>query len=191
MNTLMLERPGRISPSSSRRVEEGVGASGLPLEGSIAGNLTLHARPDEWRAYLKRLGQERSRVESLPAHVPVPVEEELFKGLASTLPPSFWMAQGGLVSGCTSCVFVTATHHGGTIPLVSGQAYLVLLTRTDPTQEVRLLQARPPEPWEPIVPDADHAYTVGEMARAWKSLGREITEDDVPLSVDPDDYPLF
>jgi hypothetical protein len=54
-----------------------------------------------------------------------------------------------------------------------------------PTDELIL------NPWEPIVPDADRAYTVEQMAQAWKSIGREITKDDVPLSVDPDEYPLF
>jgi hypothetical protein len=52
-------------------------------------------------------------------------------------------------------------------------------------------EVKAPGPWEPIVPDTGRAYIVGQMAQAWTSLRREITEDDVPLSVDPDDYPLF
>jgi hypothetical protein len=47
------------------------------------------------------------------------------------------------------------------------------------------------ETWEPVVPDTGQAYTVQQMAQAWKAIGRPVTEDDVPLSVDPDDYPLF
>src|SRR5260370_84752 len=44
---------------------------------------------------------------------------------------------------------------------------------------------------EPLVADTDHAYTIEQMAQAFRAVGRPITEDDVELSVDPDDYPLF
>jgi hypothetical protein len=49
----------------------------------------------------------------------------------------------------------------------------------------------PPEAWEALVPDTDRAYTVQQMAQAWKASGQPIPEDDAALSVDPDDYPLF
>jgi hypothetical protein len=131
MNALMVKQPGRISPSSSRRVEEAIVASGLPLQASIAGNLALPDSTAVWLASVERVGQERSRVEPLPAHVPPPVEEELLQGLVFTLAPTFWTAQGGLVRGCANCVFLTALHHGNTIPVAPRQAYLVRLTRTD------------------------------------------------------------
>ncbi len=56
-----------------------------------------------------------------------------------------------------------------------------------------LLEREEPEAesWQPIVPDTDGAYTVQQMARAWKAIGRQVVEDEIPLSVDPDDYPLF
>jgi hypothetical protein len=44
---------------------------------------------------------------------------------------------------------------------------------------------------QPVVPDTARAYSFQQMARAWKSIGRQVAEDEVPLSVDPDDYPLF
>ncbi len=44
---------------------------------------------------------------------------------------------------------------------------------------------------ESVIPDADRAYSVHQMARAWQAISSPITEDEVPLSVDPDDYPLF
>jgi hypothetical protein len=192
MDALMLERPGRISPSSSRRIEEAVCPSGLPAQGSIAGSLTLEARREEWGACLERLGQEWSRVAPLPPHVRAPVEEEVVKGLAYTLPPGFWIGEVGLPGSCTSCVFLTSPQHGTIVAIAAGQVYLVQFRQAGSTQAgVSAPKARPSEAGEPIVPDTDHAYTVEQMARAWKSLGRAITEDDVPLSVDPDDYPLF
>ncbi len=42
-----------------------------------------------------------------------------------------------------------------------------------------------------VIPDTDRAYSVHQMARAWQAISSPITEDEVPLSVDPDDYPLF
>jgi hypothetical protein len=47
-------------------------------------------------------------------------------------------------------------------------------------------------PVYPVVPDTDRTYTMEQMAQAWQAIGRQVSEDDdVPLSVDPDDYPLF
>lgn len=48
----------------------------------------------------------------------------------------------------------------------------------------------PPARWEPIIPDTDECYTVRQMAKAWKAIAQSIRQDDVPLSVDPDDYAL-
>ncbi len=44
---------------------------------------------------------------------------------------------------------------------------------------------------EPVVADTDRAYSVHQMAQAWQAISSPLTADDVPLSVDPDDYPLF
>ena len=72
-----------------------------------------------------------------------------------------------------------------------GHVYLVQLKRSVPAPEAGLAPERGPETGEPVAADTDRAYTVEQMARAWAAIGRPITEDDVPLSVDPDDYPLF
>jgi hypothetical protein len=65
------------------------------------------------------------------------------------------------------------------------------MKRTDPGEwEAGTPGGRVSETWEPVVPDTDRAYTVQQMAQAWKAIGRQVTEDDVPLSVDPDNYPL-
>jgi hypothetical protein len=44
---------------------------------------------------------------------------------------------------------------------------------------------------ESVVPDTDRAYSVHQMARAWQAIGQPVAEDEIPLSVDPDDYLLF
>jgi hypothetical protein len=44
---------------------------------------------------------------------------------------------------------------------------------------------------EPIAPDSDVPLTVAQMAEAFDKLGTPTTQQDVELSVDPDDYPLF
>ena len=44
---------------------------------------------------------------------------------------------------------------------------------------------------DPVVADTDQPFSVQQMAQAWKAISKPIPEDDVPLSVDPDDYPLF
>lgn len=43
----------------------------------------------------------------------------------------------------------------------------------------------------PVVADTHQPYTVPQMAQAWKAVAKPIPEGDCPLSVDPDDYPLF
>lgn len=43
----------------------------------------------------------------------------------------------------------------------------------------------------PSAPDTNRSVNVPQMARAWKAMSRPIPEDDTPLSVDPDDYPLL
>ncbi len=44
---------------------------------------------------------------------------------------------------------------------------------------------------EPIGPDTDRAYTVEQMAQAFRAVGQPITEDHGARSFDPDEYPLF
>jgi hypothetical protein len=48
-----------------------------------------------------------------------------------------------------------------------------------------------PESPESITPDTDVPLTVSQMAQAFRSLGTPAKAEDVPLRVDPDDYPLF
>ena len=47
------------------------------------------------------------------------------------------------------------------------------------------------ESWGPVSADTDQPYTMQQMAQAWKRITKPIPEDDIRLSVDPDDYPLF
>jgi hypothetical protein len=42
-----------------------------------------------------------------------------------------------------------------------------------------------------LAPDTDQPRTVQQMSQAWKTITRPTAEDEVSLSVDPDDYPLF
>jgi hypothetical protein len=44
---------------------------------------------------------------------------------------------------------------------------------------------------EPIIPDTDVALTATQMAEAFDRLGAPTTQEDVELSIDPDDYPFF
>lgn len=132
MNNLVLDRPWRISPWSSRRAEEAIVASGLPPQGSIAGARAFPVHRADWQAHVERVGQERSRVEPLPARIPDLVEEEIIAELTARLMPSFWMAQGCLVSGSTTSIIVRVPHHGQITSLTSGQTYLVRVTQADP-----------------------------------------------------------
>jgi hypothetical protein len=58
--------------------------------------------------------------------------------------------------------------------------------RVDP-----LTSPKEPDASKPITADTDHPRTFQQMAQAWKNISRKIPDDDAPLSVDPDDYPLF
>lgn len=192
MDTLTQQRPRRFTASSSRQVEELVGPSGLPRQASIDGCLSSREQPEEWGASLERVGQERSRVLQLLLHIPAPLEEGLFEGLASAVLENAWMEGAGHPRIWTDCVFLRSAHHGSGVASAWGQVYLVQLKRTDRAEdEEGPPEERVSETWEPIVPDTDRPCTVQEMARAWEALGKPITTDDVPLSVDPDDYPLF
>jgi hypothetical protein len=42
-----------------------------------------------------------------------------------------------------------------------------------------------------IVPDTDQAMTIEEMAEAFRRIGTPTECEDVELSFDPDDYPLY
>ncbi len=48
-----------------------------------------------------------------------------------------------------------------------------------------------PESRGPVVADTDQAATVEQMAQAWEAITKPIRQENVPLAVDPDDYPLF
>jgi hypothetical protein len=141
---------------------------------------------------LKRLGQEGSQVEELQSHFPPLWEETFFEELTSALLENAWTGEVGDPHRCGDCVFLTSAHHGSGVASAQGQVYLVQLKRTDPAEgEADTPEEQVSETWEPVVPDTGQAYTVQQMAQAWKAIGRPVTEDDVPLSVDPDDYPLF
>ncbi len=57
-------------------------------------------------------------------------------------------------------------------------------------QTVRTSDA-PLETLERVVADTPAVMSVGEMARRFDALGTVTTQNDVELSVDPDDYSLF
>lgn len=191
MDILTLQGPRRFTASSSQRVEELAVPSGLPARASIAGCLTSRRQPEEWRASLERLGQERSRVEELPTHIPALVEASLFEELASAIVQTIWIGDAGQGRQWVDCIVLTSPHHGFGAAHAGGQAYVVQLKRTTPGRGAGTSEDGVSETREPVVPDTEHTYTVEQMARAWGAIGRPVTEDDVPLSVEPDDYPLF
>jgi hypothetical protein len=173
-------------------VEELASSSGLPLQASIAGCLSSRGQAEVWGASLARLGQERSRVETLPSHLPALLEGGLFTELASAVLENVWMGSAGPPGSCTEYVFLTSLHHSSGVAIPWGQVYLVQLTRTDPAGcEAGPTEDSASETWESVVPDTDYSCTAQQMARAWRAITRPLPEDDVPLSVDPDDYPLF
>jgi hypothetical protein len=43
----------------------------------------------------------------------------------------------------------------------------------------------------PVIADTNQPRTMQQMAQAWNAITRPIPDADIPLSVDPDDYPLF
>ncbi len=47
------------------------------------------------------------------------------------------------------------------------------------------------ESLRPVVADNDQPHTVPPMAHAWNVVAGPILDDEIALSVDPDDYPLF
>ncbi|MCI0461577.1 MAG: hypothetical protein L0Z62_31900 [Gemmataceae bacterium] len=92
----------------------------------------------------------------------------------------------------SGCAFLAGCVSGSDAPQLGGR--LVCLVRFEPddppTRETEVEEGGS-ETWEPVVPDADLAYTTEQMAQAWQRLSRPLAEDDAALSVDPDDYPLF
>lgn len=192
MSTLTLQRPRWVTPSSSRHVEELPGPSGLPPQASIAGCLSSKSRPEEWRASLERLGRERSQVGELQSRIPAQLEESLFEELASALLENYWIGAAGDPRSYPYCVFLTTPHHGAGLASAGERVYLVQLKRISPEGcDAGTAEPRLSETWESVVPDTNRVYTVEQMAKAWNAIGRPISEDDVPLSIDPDDYPLF
>jgi hypothetical protein len=191
-DNLTLQRQRWFTASSSRRVEELAGPSGLPPQASIAGCLAFRREAEEWGASLERLGQERGRVEKLPSRIPALLEEALFEELTSALVEGGWITATGWPLTCGNCLFLTSACHGYGGTSAPGLVYLVHLHRTDPAEG----KNGPPdegasESSEAVVPDTESARTVHELAQAWKAIGRPVPEEDAALSVDPDDYPLF
>jgi hypothetical protein len=54
-----------------------------------------------------------------------------------------------------------------------------------------VVRIEPVEAQGPVVADTDQPRTMQQMAQAWKAVSEPITDDDLSVSVDPDDYPLF
>jgi hypothetical protein len=192
MNTLTLQRPRRFTASSSRQVEELAVPSGLPMQASIAGCLSSRGQPEEWVASLERLGQERSKVEELRSHVPTQLEEGVLEQLFRTLVLTAWVGETDQPRTPTGCTFLTSCGQLPSLFRLCSHVYLVRLELTElPKKDGSSAGSPALEGWEPVAPDTDRAYTVQQMARAWEAIGKPITKDDVPLSVDPDGYPLF
>lgn len=61
------------------------------------------------------------------------------------------------------------------------------VVRVEPVEALR----EKAEAWGPVIADTDQPRTMQQMAQTWKAVAKAIPEDDIPLSVDPDDYPLF
>jgi hypothetical protein len=167
-------------------------ASGLPVQASIAGCLSSREQPEVWRASLERLGQEHSRVEALSSQLPTLLEERLFEGLSSAFLENVWIGGIAHPHTCREFVFLTSPYPCSGLASAWGQVYVVQFNLTHPAgEEAGTLEQWKPEAWEPIVPDTDRTYDTQQMKQAWEAIGREVTEDDLPLSFDPDDHPLF
>ena len=191
-DTVTLQAAGRFASSSSQRVEELTGASGLPARASIAGCLLSNRMPEEWGALLQRVGQERSRVEELGARLPVGHEDVLFEECVKAVFQRVWIGEVGGGHREMGCVFLAGHSAAPAVFGSCGRIYAVQVARVEPARrKPDIGESRTREAMERIVPDTDKAYTVQQMARAWELLGKPITEDDTSLSVDPDDYPLF
>jgi hypothetical protein len=81
---------------------------------------------------------------------------------------------------------------GGTaLVLANGLYYVAAAPLTERRHEPIAYFCRSAESRDLVEADTDRAYTVQQMASAWRTISQPIVEDDVPLTVDPDDYPLF
>jgi hypothetical protein len=117
---------------------------------------------------------------------------DLFEGLMGASSPATWLTTLGQARTCTAYSFPTGLCRISSIAPTWGLTYLVRLEPAGPAGGGSgQLHSGGSGAWEPVAPDTDRTYTVQQMAEAWKNIGQPITEDDVSLSVDPDDYPLF
>ena len=69
----------------------------------------------------------------------------------------------------------------------------LLVVRDDhPVAEIKPVrnEETPSEELETITPDTDQVLTVAQMAEALRAFAKPTTKKDIPLAIDPDDYPL-
>lgn len=59
--------------------------------------------------------------------------------------------------------------------------------RVEPVTAAKEIERYP----EAVHADTDQALSVQQMAEAWRAISKPVRNDNVSLSVDPDDFPLF
>lgn len=173
-------------------MEQVIAHSGLPLEGSIAQCHGSRIRTEEWCASLERIGQERSRIEELPLLLTTRSKQSFFQKLYEALPLEVWNQETDLPQSQTVCIFLSNPCELSCVVQMWEGAHLLRLepiVGRSPLENE--LDTHNSETWESMIPDTDQSRTLQQMSQAWKSIGRPMVEDDISLSVDPDDYPLF
>ena len=185
MEHLTIQRQLGFTASSSQRLVQQPVSSGLPMQGSIAGCLSIETEPREWIASLMRLGHGQTRVMDAPPRVPVLLEENLYAEFASAIQENVWMERSGhrQTQAAGRMLSASAVHFSG---VVSGLDHVYVFHLKRAASE----ESDTPEQEVPLA-DTDQPFTVQQMAHAWKTISKPIPEDDVSISVDPDDYPLF
>jgi hypothetical protein len=185
MELSTIQRQLGFTASSSQRLVQLPVSSGLPMQGSIAGCLAFEKEPHEWNASLMQLGHRRIRALDAPCHMAVTREKKLIAEVASAIQENVWIEQSGrqhvYISGC-----VLLSHTVQLSGVVSGfdHVLIVQLKRAISAESDTLEQEAP-------VADTNRPYTVQQMAQAWGMISKPVPEDDVSITVDPDDYPLF
>ena len=61
------------------------------------------------------------------------------------------------------------------------------VVRIEPLESSRELV----EPIEQASADSDRPLTNQQMAKAWRTISKPAAVDEIRLSIDPDDYPLY
>lgn len=183
-DTLVLQSPRLFASSSSRKMEGLSEASGLPPQASIAGSLCAHKRPLQWDALVEDLGEQSSKVESTSWCMGLASDEVFVQELAEEL--LRYTPIGTSPSAPCGCAFIATC---GPSPWSHRAVALVpvhsLGVETDDSQ------LEDQTHFTGLTADTDDTYTVEQMARAWRTIARGITQSGAELSADPDDYPLF